>query len=196
VTRDEIAARLSGGGLKLAFDTNALYFDRRLVALCSDTEVWNERLERRALPRVQLVVCTVAHAEKLIDLKQIHRDRFDRGVILRGLTRKGLRIQPFEAEHALETGIRLGERYPEEADWHRAKKERYLRSLGLSLTTEAPGSGKRCGATVDWLIGAHASAEGCVLVTEDTGPEFDGLTGRVRLEVLEAALGQLLSEPV
>ena len=59
---------------------------------------------------------------------------------------------------------------------------------------EATGTGQGCGATVDWLIIGHARAEGCVLVSDDTGPEFAGLVERVKLETLEAALLKLVSE--
>ncbi len=58
----------------------------------------------------------------------------------------------------------------------------------------APGSGKQCGATFDWLVGAHARAEGFVLVTDDTGPEFAGLVERVKLDVLVAAVRAVLAE--
>jgi hypothetical protein len=69
-----------------------------------------------------------------------------------------------------------------------------VQCLGLPTATPTPGNGQGCGATVDWLIGGHARAEGCVLVTDDTGPEFAGLVERVRLDVLETALQDILSE--
>jgi hypothetical protein len=196
VTPQEIAARLRPGGVALAFDTNALFGEGSLFAVCNDVARHNEHLATRGLLPVRLVVSTVAHTEKLFDLKQEFRDRFDGGVILRGLQRKGLVVQPFEAAHALATAQRLGERYPKSAEWHEAKRLRCLHCLGLSTATATPGTGKGCGATVDWLIGGHARAEGCVLVTNDTGPEFAGLVDRVKLDVLEAALHDILSEHV
>ncbi len=57
----------------------------------------------------------------------------------------------------------------------------------------APGTGQGCGTTVDWLIIGHARAEGCVLVSDDMGPEFTGLIKRVKLGTLEAALLKLVS---
>lgn len=196
MTPDEIATRLRAGGVRLAFDTNAMYFDKRLIAVCTAITRWNERLAARGQQPVALLVCTVAHAEKLFDLKQRYRDTFNADVILRGLSRKGLLIQPFEHDHALETAMRLGEKYPSEDAWHRAKKERCLRCVGLDpKAVQAAGTGRGCGATVDWLIGAHARAEGCVLVTGDTGVEFSGLTERVGLATLESALRQLVDEP-
>lgn len=57
-----------------------------------------------------------------------------------------------------------------------------------------PGTGQSCGATVDWLIGGHARAEGCILVTGDKGHEFRGIVEQVKLDVLEEALRGLLAE--
>ena len=196
MTPPEIAARLRPGGMALAFDTNALFGEGSLFAVCSAVARHNEHLAERRAPPVHLVVSAVAHAEKLFDLKQQWRDRFDGDVILRGLQRKGLVVQPFGAPHAIETAIRLGERHPTAAAWHEAKRLRCVQCLGLPTATHTPGNGQGCGATVDWLIGGHARAEGCVLVTNDTGPEFAGLVDRVELEVLEAALNDILSEQV
>ena len=95
----------------------------------------------------------------------------------------------------METGAWIGERYPTSKDWYRAKKERSLRSVGLDPDkVDASGTGQGCGATVDWLIIGHARAEGCVLVSDDTGPEFTGLVERVKLATLETALEKLVSE--
>lgn len=196
MTPQEIAARLRPGGIALAFDTNALFGEGSLFAVCSAVARHNERLAARDLPPVRLVVSAVAHAEKLFDLKQQFQDRFDGGVILRGLARKGLAVEPFGADHAIETAQRLGERHADTPAWHEAKRRRCLQCLGLPTATVTPGNGQGCGATIDWLIGGHARAAGCVLVTGDTGPEFAGLADRVRLDVLEAALQAILSEPV
>jgi hypothetical protein len=187
----ELEARLRQGGLQLAFDTNALTADRKFRNLCNDISRWNLMLEAQKLPKVRLVVCTVAHIEKLFDLKQRFRGIFDLDVILAGLQSKGVEVEPFSAMHALETALRLGESYPDSEAWHQAKKNRCLGCVGLPLTTPAPGSGKYCGATVDWLIGGHAHASGCLLVTDDQGVEFKGLE-RIRLDRLVEALGKLL----
>lgn len=195
MTPDEIAARLRGGGVKLAFDTNALYSEHALGEVCNNVSRWNDRLAALGHGAVELIICTVAHAEKLFDLKQQFRGRFSRDVILRGLARKGLRIEAFDIEHALETARRLGERYPDTDAWHRAKRDLCMQCLGLhSSKVQPPGSGRTCGATVDWLIGAHACREGCLLVTADTDVAFSGLTDRVKLDNLRAALKTLLED--
>ena len=196
MTPEEIAERLRPGGVALAFDTNALFGEGSLFAVCNAVSRHNDYLAARGLPPVRLVVSAVAHAEKLFDLKQKHQDRFDSGVILRGLTRKGLAVQSFDIDHALETAQRMGERHASIEAWHDAKRQRCLQCLGLPTGTATPGNGQGCGATVDWLIGGHARAAGCVLVTDDTGPEFAGLIERVRLDVLRTALEGILSEQV
>jgi hypothetical protein len=194
VTRDEIAARIRAGGLSLAFDTNALWNDRKFIAVSGDINRYNARLAARDAPPVRMIVCAVAHSEKLFDLKQKYQDTFDAQVIFDGLRSKGTEIQAFEAKHAMETSVRLGERFADAAAWRTAKQERCLRCVGVSVAPEARGKNGVCGATVDWLIGGHARAEGCVLVTDDTGPEFAGLADRVRLDTLVAAVQVLLAE--
>jgi hypothetical protein len=195
VTPEEVSARARLGGLTLAFDTNALFGDRTLFAVCDEVALYNARLARRGLAPIRLLVCTVAHAEKLFDLKKQFRGTFDENVILDGLRRKGLVIQPFEVKHALETAIRLGERHPTTPEWHAAKRRRCLECLGLPAITAAPGTGQECGATVDWLIGAHARSEGGILVSDDKGAEFVGLIERIPISTLQASLKQLLGEP-
>lgn len=195
MTPEEIAVRLRDGGATLAFDTNALFGETTLFGVCNSVAQYNVRLAARTLPPVALMVSAIAHAEKVFDLKQQFRDRFDAGVILRGLARKGLMVKAFDAAHALSTAERIGERHGDTASWRGAKRLRCLGCLGLPLTTPTPGNGQSCGATVDWLIGGHARAENAILVTDDTGPELAGIAERVKLDVLTAALQQLLQEP-
>lgn len=195
MTGDEIAARLREGAVVLAFDTNAVYRDRRLMALCNLVTGHNRRLAAGGRAPVRLVISTVAYAEKLFDLKQRWKGAFDIDVILEGLRSKGIEVQPFDARHAVETAARLGERYPDDAAWQRAKRGRCLHCLGLPPgAAQAQGTGRTCGATVDWLIGGHARAEGGVLVTDDQDPELSGELERVGLDALEAALRRLSGE--
>lgn len=197
MTGDEIGARLREGGFVVAFDTNAVYRDRRLNGLCDRFARHNLHLQAAGRAPVRLVISAVAYAEKLFDLKQRWRGDFTIDVILDGLRSKGIEVQSFDARHALETAARLGEKYPNDAAWQRAKRDRCLHCLGLSLsTTLAPGSGRTCGATVDWHIGGHARAQGSILVTDDTDSELGGIIERVSLDTLEAALVQLVGEPI
>ncbi len=196
MTAAEIAERLRNGGVAFAFDTNAVESERRLVALCNQVLQYNERLTARQRSGVKLVIISLVYAERIFHLKQRFRDRFDLDAILRGLHGKGLEIQAYTARHAEGTAARIGERYPDTASWHRAKRDRYLHSLGLDpRTAQIPGTGQSCGATVDWHIGGHAHAEGCVLVTDDDDLELRGSLQRVELESLEKALESVLGEP-
>jgi hypothetical protein len=197
VTRDEIASRLRAGGIALAFDTNAIWSMVRLTRICDAMKRHNEHVESAGRAPVRLVVSTIAHAEKLFDLKQQWREKFDFAVILAGLKSLGLDVQAFEEDHALETAVRLGERYRNDSAWRRAKRARCLHCLGLPPDTpSASGTGRACGATIDWLIGGHARAVGCVLVTDDNDPELGGFIERVGLDTLEDALQEVLSGPV
>lgn len=56
------------------------------------------------------------------------------------------------------------------------------------------GKAKKCSATIDWLIAAYAYTENCLLVTDDTGPEFHHITRKTTLATLETALIQLLEQ--
>jgi hypothetical protein len=193
VTPDEVTQRLRSGGIKLSFDTNALFAPRKLATLCADVARWNEHLSRQKRDPVQLAVCAAAHAERLFDLKQQYKGTFDMRTILDGLQHMRLEIEPITVKHALEMATLLAERYPNTAAWHEAKRIRYLQSLGLDpKTTQAPGTGQKCGATIDWLIGAHARAENSILVTDDKGPEFKGVRERVSFNVLASAVQQLV----
>lgn len=192
---DQIATRLRGGSTVLAFDTNAVYGDRRLFKLCDSMAAFNDRRRKSGHPDVRLVVSTVVYAEKLFDLKQRYGKHFDLKEILRGLEQKKLDVQPFSTHHALATAVRLGEKYKDDAAWQSAKRTRYIAALGLPKDTSAPATGRNCGATIDWLIGGHAHAEGAILVTDDNDPEFGGGIERVRFDVLKEALDRLLAEP-
>ncbi|UQA56781.1 hypothetical protein [Polyangium aurulentum] len=193
MTGVDITAQLRSGGVKLAFDTNALSGKKRLGALCTRVKHWNEQLSARTLPEVKLLVCTVAHFEELFHIKKSKGDLFDMRVILDGMDSLGIEVQPFGVDHALSTAMWLGERHKTSEEWRRAKKKRYMHGLGLTLGKDEP-EGAHCSTTVDWLIAGHAQAERCVLVTDDEGPEFEGFADKVRLGELEAALKQLLSE--
>ena len=145
--------------------------------------------------RLLLIACAVVHHEKVFHLKRQFGEKFNPHIIVKALKSRGWQIDPYEIRHALATGEWIGNRYPTESAWHLAKKERSLRSLGLDPSkVEVEGTGRSCGATVDWLIIGHARAEGCVLVSDDMGPEFAGLVERVKLATLETALQKLMSE--
>lgn len=88
----------------------------------------------------------------------------------------------------------MGQQFPTTQAWRTFKRNRCIACLGLNtntLTSIAQGSGKTCGATIDWLIAAYAKTEGCLLVTGDTREEFKDIR-KSTLEDLEAAVDQFI----
>ncbi len=181
--------RIAAGGAVLALDTNALSGFRRLAGVCNRVNL----LRTASSPLdIHLCVPSVVHMELLFDLWQTHGADFDAKVVLQGLLDKGLTIAQFDEEHAEHAALRLAKSFPEKADWHAAKRRRCIQCLGLGLS-DADASllaskKKPCGATIDWVIAAHAAHEGWILVTSDKGPEFAGLELKMSLEQLEQVL--------
>lgn len=181
--------RIAAGGAVLALDTNALTGFQRLADLCDRVNLLREVSDPLD---IRLCVPAVVHMEVLFDLRQRYGSAFDADFVLRNLFEKGLTVEPFVEAHATHAAARLAESFPRTADWHGAKRRRCIECLGLR-PSEVPNaaSGKRCGATVDWVIAAQAAHEGWILVTNDTGPEFAGLEMKVSLDRLERALADL-----
>ncbi len=61
---------------------------------------------------------------------------------------------------------------------------------------EIPGKGKKCGATVDWLIAGHADAKknNYLLITQDRGKEFQDIKNQTDLKSLTIVLDRLIQE--
>lgn len=181
--------RIRAGGVVLALDTNALKGFKRLARLCNQVNLLREG---PAPLDLRLCVPAVVHMELLFDLRQAYGPAFDPEAVVRGLFDKGLSVASFEERHAEHAAARLGQSFPDVSSWHEAKRKRCLRCLKISEQAEqVKASGKGCGATVDWVIAAHAAHEGWILVTNDTGPEFAGLEGKITLEKLEEELERL-----
>jgi hypothetical protein len=131
--------------------------------------------------------------EVLFDLRQSFGAGYDARQVVQGIIDKGLEVQPFDVQHAEHAAARLGASFPMPGDWHAAKRKRCLECLGLrDKNIPTSGSGKKCNATVDFALAAHAAYEGWILVTDDTGPDFIGLELKIKLERLEALLQDLL----
>lgn len=75
-----------------------MYHHNKFTKLCTNLARWNEKLETRGKKKLELIVCAIAHAEKILDLKQAKKDLFDRKVILDGITSKGLVVHPVATE--------------------------------------------------------------------------------------------------
>lgn len=140
MTPQEMAARLRPGGVALAFDANALFGEGSLFAVCSDIARHNEHLAARGQPPVRLVVSTIAHTEKLFDLKQEFQDRFASMTTWRVRVPKGHR--GLEAQRCVvvsfELLLRAIEAVPPDAKLRRALEvvEESLAEKGLSKDLE------------------------------------------------------------
>lgn len=189
----ELQARLKAGGLTLAFDTNAVENHRPFLDACDAIQRLNARTEAQ---KIGLAVYAVAHGEKLLHLRQCHTadilGPFDDERICADLNDRGIEIMAFEERHARRVAVRLQDRYKTRQEWRAEKKQRYLQALGMvahaGLST---ATGKKCSATVDWLLAAQAEIEGHILVTDDKGPEFACLAERVAFDTLTDALKSL-----
>jgi hypothetical protein len=91
VTEGDFIERVREGQGKLLFDTNALFGNRRLLALCDAVSQLNIRLAAMNSPPINLFVSATAHAEKLFDLKQEYGARYSPAHILRECNEKGSR---------------------------------------------------------------------------------------------------------
>lgn len=181
--------RITAGGAVLALDTNALSGFRRLAGVCNSVNL----LRTAAEPLdIRLCVPSVVHMEVLFDVRQTLKAAFDPNVVLQGLVDKGLTIEPFDAKHAEHAAERLAESFPRSEDWQAAKRRHCIEYLGLGLSEERvrelAAKKKRCSATIDWVIAAHAAHEGWIMITNDKGPEVASLELKMSLEQLEDIL--------
>lgn len=183
---------MASGRAIFALDTNAVLGFRRLQHLCN--VVNHLRTEPDPLD-FRLYVPAVVHMEVLFDLRQMCGEEYDPQEVLQGLIDKGLHVQPFEGSHAEHAAARLGKEFPKSTDWYAAKRKQCVQCLGLSeRDVRIVSSGKSCGATIDFVIAAHASHEGWILVTDDNGPDFAELELKIKLGRLEEVLNDLLMQ--
>jgi hypothetical protein len=177
----------------LAFDTNAIFGNRRgdpFLELCDSIN----QLNRIRQPRlIRKVISAPVYMEKLHDLRQAFPS-YEHERILQTLDVKGIEVTPVLRHHAEHIAEILGKQYPGSKAWRDFKRQRCLSCLRLpdDLAHKATGSGKRCGATVDWLVAGHADAEGHVLVTNDRGPEFDSIRRKARLKTVVKVVDEVL----
>ena len=176
--------------VRLLLDTNALFSHRRLNKLSKAVN----RLNASGGTNIGLFVSAVVHAEKIFDLRQDLGADYDLAHVLQSMQSRGLHVLPFDARHADATAELLARSFPTRDEWREAKHKRCVDCLGLPSGTSTSGTGKTCSATVDWLIGGHALAEQCILVTDDTGPEYRQVMERVTLVTLEQALTGMLAQ--
>jgi predicted nucleic acid-binding protein len=194
MTEDELLALLSDGvEVVLAFDTNAIFGNHAndpFIQLCNAINRLNRIRDPR---RIRKVIAAPVYMEKLHDLRQGHRN-YDHQKIEQFLEDKQIDVMPFLEAHAEHVAGLLGELYPTPENWHEFKRQRCLSCLRLpdDLAHKAPGNGKHCGATIDWLVAGHADAEGHVLVTDDRGDEFERVQRKARLETVVKVVDEVL----
>jgi hypothetical protein len=184
MNKNEIFNLLRQGKLTIAFDTNALFGDRRLKKLCISISRIN-RLDDKY--QLKLVVPAPAHAEKLRQIKQqLRKQHNNHELVIKNLEDMGINIAPFEPWHAEKVADLFNKQFPTQEDWNQLKLKRCLDCIGRnslkrcclklnSFETLIESTGQTCSATVDWLIAGYALAEECLLVTDDTGKEFKGI---------------------
>ena len=183
--RTELTKLFEDNDLVMAFDTNAVYGDRPgsdpFVGLCDTINRIN--LLRSSQPHISMVISAPVYVEKLHDMRQRYKERFNPDLPRGFLESKGIKIESFDLHHAEHLSEVIGEAYPTERDWFEYKRKRCLRCLNLQQEhhENAKGSGKNCGATVDWLIAGHAHASSYLLVTNDRGPEFRAVEHKAKL---------------
>lgn len=178
----------------LAFDTNAIFGNRvgdPFLALCDRI---NDLNRRRQPMHIRKVIAAPVYMEKLHDLRQAYPG-YKHELILKTLVSKGIELVPILPSHAEHAAGLLGELYPATEDWRAFKRQRCLSCLRLPghLAHEAKGNGKKCGATIDWLVAGHADAEGYVLVTnERRGPEFKSVQRKATLATVVTVVDEVL----
>lgn len=173
----------------LALDTNAIFGRSGGLDLLDAINRANEA--RGDAPEIRLVLSSVVWCEKLRQMGERFGARFDPSLPLDIAHEKKVVIEPFDGEHAKVVAQRLAERFPSRQAWADAKRARYLRALGLAADTPTR-DGTHCSGTIDWLVVGHAEAMGYLLVSDDGGPEFDGVTRRCTYAVASEAARALL----
>lgn len=198
MNRGEISALFEQEQLTIAFDTNAIFGNRRddpFLQLCDTLNRINEK--RAPRQRIDKVISTPVYVEKLHDLRQQFADTFDEDMIKQFLDAKGIELKVFDTRDAEHTAQLIGNEYPTSAAWRAFKRERCLRCLGLSTNThQTAGDGKRCSATIDWLVAGQADVGAYLLVTDDRGEEFRSIPLKARLDDVTAVATALLARVV
>ena len=194
--KEELTLLLHTGGFTLALDTNAISGGsnrfRSYTKIIQGIKNLNATAAASGAP-VCICASALAHMEVLFDLRQEFGSGYDPGVVSKGLIDAGLAIQDFTEAHADKAAEYLGKSFGSADAWHTAKRETFLRCLGLN-SAEHPETGARrsCPATLDWSIAAQAHAEGHVLVTDDKGAEFKQVQRKVSVETVLEALRDLV----
>jgi hypothetical protein len=184
---NEVYLLLCQGQLTLAFDTNAVFGHHQFWRICNKINQLNDKYRYE----FNLTVSALVHTEKLFDLKQELKEKYNLEIVTQSLSSKRVSIKSFQVRHAEATASVIGKQFPTNDDWHKFKRQKCIDCLGLQRIEHLPGKGKTCGATIDWFIVGHAYCEDYLLITQDGGEEFKGIEKKTDLASLEAAVDQL-----
>lgn len=170
-------------GATFALDSNAVW-DTRLLGLA---DLINRVDSIGAGPPVRLVIPALVHGEHLVQERE-KRPQFDLRLPLQTLADKRVTVVSYEQHDAEHFSEWLHEQFPTRQQRHQG---RWLRLLG----GEANLPDRPCPATNDWHISAQAVGRNWICVSDDTGPEFQGVDRKVNTTQLRAALEKFLQEP-
>lgn len=187
MTPDELELHLRGGAC-LALDTNVMFGFRELKKLHSLVRSVNRTLNPI---EIRLVIPALVHAEMLHDLRCYLAERgecYRAEVVAKEVL---VEIVAFKAEDGDGVSEHIFQRYSTSAQWRAAKRHNAISHLGL-LAKADQIQGTNVPATVDWFIAGHARQHRWLMVTDDHGPEFEGLE-RVSRATLTTALERLAS---
>ena len=187
---NEVYQLLYQGKLTLAFDTNTVFSHQRFWKICNKINQLNDKYHYK----FSLIVSALVHTEKLFDLKQELKETYKLEIVTQSLNSKHISVKSFEMHHAEATASIIGEQFPTPDEWHQFKRQKCIDCLGVQKTENIHGTGKKCGATVDWFIAGHASSENYLLITQDSGEEFKGIKNKTDLKSLEIAIDQLTEQ--
>jgi predicted nucleic acid-binding protein len=123
-------------------------------------------------------VSAITHGEMLRYLRTEYAAEYDADTVAASLLDLGVEIIAVDEHVASTFAQQVCERWPTHPEWQQRK-----RSHCEDMLEEG-----RCSAAADWYIAATAAHHGLLLVTEDTGPEFD-ICEHVRFGDLAEQLG-------
>ncbi|MDM8568263.1 hypothetical protein QUF50_01845 [Thiotrichales bacterium HSG1] len=178
----EVDKLLQVGNLTITVDTNILYEIKRFFKICN-------KINSMSKYNIKMVISSLVHTEKMFDLKQAYGNKFDTDHIIKVLKDKKVVIEPFTEYHAESIAEWIGTQFPTNEEWQKYKRQECINCLGIKgQNYDIPGTGKKCGARVDWLIAGYAYTEDYLLITDDKGKEFEKIKKKTTLGILEKVL--------
>jgi len=181
----EVKQLLEQDSVAIAFDTNAVFGNHRddpFMRVCDLINKSNEYRRELGRPPIRKMLPAPVYVEKIHDLRQQKRERYDHGIICGFLDSKAIEVVGFERRHAEHVAAILGQLYPNDEAWQSFKRQQCARCLGVAPPDK---SRKKCSATLDWLIAGQADAEGLLLVTSDSREEFEPVRLKTTLSTLK-----------